>query len=102
MRSTQIPIAGVKSILGEPVHTEEAHPAKRYESGLSFCTIQLSPVFSACFWPPVFLAYRGAELANAIELKALVSGEKQLVPPGLLEAYPNLASIALKTTENPV
>jgi uncharacterized protein YecE (DUF72 family) len=43
--------------------------------------------------------YRGAELANAIELKALVSGEKQLVPPGLLKAYPNLASIALKSVE---
>jgi uncharacterized protein YecE (DUF72 family) len=40
--------------------------------------------------------YRGAELANAIELKALVSGEKQLVPDGLLRAYPNLGSIALK------
>jgi len=45
--------------------------------------------------------YRGAELANAIELKALVSGENQPVPAGLLKAYPNLASIALKTTENP-
>jgi uncharacterized protein YecE (DUF72 family) len=44
--------------------------------------------------------YRGAELANAIELKALVSGEKQLVPAGLLKSYPNLASIALKTIEN--
>ena len=41
--------------------------------------------------------YRGAELANAIELKALLSGEKQPVPEGLLETYPNLASIALKT-----
>jgi len=38
--------------------------------------------------------YRGAELANAIELKALVSGEKQPVPAGLLRAYPNLTSIA--------
>jgi uncharacterized protein YecE (DUF72 family) len=46
--------------------------------------------------------YRGAELANAIELKALVSGEKQLVPDGLLRAYPNLASIALKPSENSV
>jgi len=42
--------------------------------------------------------YRGAELANAIELKALVSGEKQLIPAGLLRTYPNLASIALKST----
>lgn len=40
--------------------------------------------------------YRGAELANAIELKVLLSSEKQLVPEGLLRAYPNLASIALK------
>ena len=40
--------------------------------------------------------YRGAELANAIELKASVSGEKQPVPEGLLSVYPNLASIALR------
>ena len=40
--------------------------------------------------------YRGAELANAIELKVILTGEKQLVPEGLLRAYPNLASIALK------
>ena len=39
--------------------------------------------------------YRGAELANALELKALLSGEKQPVPEGLLRAYPNLAGIAL-------
>jgi len=39
--------------------------------------------------------YRGAELANAIELKALVSGQKQLVPEGLLKAYPNLSRIAV-------
>ena len=38
--------------------------------------------------------FRGAELANAIELKALLSGEKQLVPEGLLSVYPNLAAIA--------
>jgi uncharacterized protein YecE (DUF72 family) len=44
--------------------------------------------------------YRGAELANAIELKALLSGEKQLVPAGLLRAYPNLASIAINSVEN--
>ena len=41
--------------------------------------------------------YRGAELANALELKALLSGEKQFVPEGLLRAYPNLASIALES-----
>jgi uncharacterized protein YecE (DUF72 family) len=38
--------------------------------------------------------YRGAELANAIELKALVSGQKQPVPEGLVKTYPNLAKIA--------
>jgi len=38
--------------------------------------------------------YRGAELANAIELKALVSGQKQPVPEGLLKTYPNLREIA--------
>ena len=39
--------------------------------------------------------YRGAELANAIELKALLTGEKLPVPEGLLKTYPNLARIAL-------
>jgi len=39
--------------------------------------------------------YRGAELANAIELKALISNRKQPVPAGLLKAYPDLARIAL-------
>jgi uncharacterized protein YecE (DUF72 family) len=38
--------------------------------------------------------FRGAELANAIELKALVSGPKQPVPEGLVKTYPNLAKIA--------
>jgi uncharacterized protein YecE (DUF72 family) len=38
--------------------------------------------------------YRGAELANALELKALITGQKQLVPEGLLRTYPNLARIA--------
>jgi uncharacterized protein YecE (DUF72 family) len=38
--------------------------------------------------------YRGAELANAIELKALISGQRQNVPEGLLRTYPNLARIA--------
>ncbi|NIP26519.1 MAG: DUF72 domain-containing protein [Phycisphaerae bacterium] len=41
--------------------------------------------------------YRGAELANALELKALLSGQKQLVPEGLLKAYPNLAKIVMET-----
>ncbi len=39
--------------------------------------------------------YRGAELANALELKALISGQKQYVPEGLLKTYPGLAGIAL-------
>ena len=38
--------------------------------------------------------YRGAELANAIELKVLITGQKQPVPEGLLRVYPNLESIA--------
>jgi uncharacterized protein YecE (DUF72 family) len=38
--------------------------------------------------------YRGAELANALELKCLLTGQKQLVPEGLLRAYPQLARIA--------
>jgi uncharacterized protein YecE (DUF72 family) len=40
--------------------------------------------------------YRGAELANAIELKALLSGQKQPVPEGLLKTYPNLEKVALQ------
>ena len=39
--------------------------------------------------------YRGAELANALELKALLSGQNQPVPEGLLRTYSNLARIAL-------
>jgi len=40
--------------------------------------------------------YRGAELANAIELKSLVTGQKQKVPEGLLRTYPQLEKIAVK------
>ena len=39
--------------------------------------------------------YRGAELANALELKVLISGQKQYIPGGLLRTYPNLGRIAL-------
>jgi len=39
--------------------------------------------------------YRGAELANALELKSMLTGQKQAVPEGLLRTYPNLARIAL-------
>ena len=39
--------------------------------------------------------YRGAELANALELKALITGQKQSVPEGLLKTYPDLERIAL-------
>jgi uncharacterized protein YecE (DUF72 family) len=38
--------------------------------------------------------YRGAELANALELKCLLTEQKQFVPEGLLQTYPNLAAIA--------
>jgi len=38
--------------------------------------------------------YRGAELANALELKHLLTNQKQLVPDPLLQTYPNLAKIA--------
>ena len=40
--------------------------------------------------------YKGAELANALELKALISGQKQPVPEGLLKTYPKLSQIALE------
>jgi hypothetical protein len=39
--------------------------------------------------------YRGAELANALELRCLLTGQKQPVPQGLLRTYPKLAKIAL-------
>ncbi|MHC4843619.1 MAG: DUF72 domain-containing protein [Planctomycetota bacterium] len=38
--------------------------------------------------------YRGAELANALELKFFLTGQKQLVPQGLLQTYPQLERIA--------
>ena len=38
--------------------------------------------------------YRGAELANALELKVLISGQKTEVPQPLLKAYPQLSQIA--------
>ena len=44
--------------------------------------------------------YRGAELANAIELKTRVSGQKQRVPEGLLKAYPRLANVAITDMVN--
>jgi len=40
--------------------------------------------------------YKGAELANALELKALLTGQKQAVPEGLLKTYPKLSQIALE------
>lgn len=39
--------------------------------------------------------YKGAELANALELKFLLTGLKQQVPDGLLMRYPALSQIAL-------
>lgn len=38
--------------------------------------------------------YKGAELANAIELKCLLSRQKREVPEGLLETYPELSKVA--------
>jgi len=38
--------------------------------------------------------YKGAELANALELKCLLTGQRQQVPEGLLQAYPKLTNIA--------
>jgi uncharacterized protein YecE (DUF72 family) len=40
--------------------------------------------------------YRGAELANALELRCLITGRKQPVPKGLLREYPQLEKIALE------
>lgn len=37
--------------------------------------------------------FRGKELANVLELKALISGERVPVPEGLLAEYPRLAAI---------
>ena len=39
--------------------------------------------------------YKGAELANALELRCLLTGQKQPVPEGLLRKYPQLEKIAL-------
>lgn len=39
--------------------------------------------------------FRGAELANALELRCLLTGQKQPVPEGLLRTYPQLAKITL-------
>jgi len=44
--------------------------------------------------------YRGAELANALELKCLLTGQKQPVPEGLLKAYPKLGNIALRQPDD--
>jgi len=38
--------------------------------------------------------YRGAELANALELKFFLTSQKQPVPEGLLKTYPQLERIA--------
>ena len=57
---------------------------------------------SESFWHMVVIGnnhYRGAELANAIELKSLVTGKKQRAPEGLLRTYPQLERFALTETE---
>lgn len=38
--------------------------------------------------------YRGKELANALQLKALLTGRQVSVPPGLVAEYPELGAIA--------
>ena len=51
--------------------------------------------FSGAFAVVMNNHYRGAELANAIELKFLVTGQRQPVPEGLLRTYPGLEQVAL-------
>ena len=41
------------------------------------------------------MVFRGAELANALELKAMITNSRVPVPNGLLKTYPNLTGIAL-------
>jgi len=43
--------------------------------------------------------YRGAELANALELKCLITGQQQQVPEGLLRAYPKLLKISANKSD---
>ncbi|HOW97779.1 MAG TPA: DUF72 domain-containing protein [Kiritimatiellia bacterium] len=38
--------------------------------------------------------YQGKEVANALQLKAMLSGQKVRVPPDLLRQYPELAEVA--------
>jgi uncharacterized protein YecE (DUF72 family) len=38
--------------------------------------------------------FRGKELANSLELKSMITGEKLEAPPGLVAAYPALAEVA--------
>ena len=40
--------------------------------------------------------FRGKEVANTLELKARITGERVPVPPGLLAEYPRLQEIALE------
>lgn len=44
--------------------------------------------------------YRGAELANALELKVLLTGRQTDIPQSLLKAYPRLSKVALKKTSD--
>lgn len=43
--------------------------------------------------------YRGSELANAIELKAILTGQRQMAPDSLIRAYPDLKTVAI--SDNP-
>jgi uncharacterized protein YecE (DUF72 family) len=41
--------------------------------------------------------FRGKELANALELKSMITGEKVEAPPGLVAAYPALAEAVARS-----
>ncbi len=68
------------------------------ETELSGIKSRIDELSKACEYLVVIANnhYRGAELANAIELKSLVTGRKRKVPEGLLGTYPRLEKIAIK------
>ncbi|MBA7637988.1 hypothetical protein ES703_45637 [subsurface metagenome] len=68
------------------------------ETELSGIKSRIDELSKACEYLVVIANnhYKGAELANALELKSLVTGRKQKVPEGLLRTYPQLEKIAIK------
>ncbi len=68
------------------------------ETELSGIKSRIDELSKACEYLVVITNnhYRGAELANALELKSLVTGRKRKVPEGLLRTYPQLEKIAIK------